>query len=88
LTKIVFDIETTGFSLDSFDEVQQQYLMKFSETEAEKEEAIRKLNLSALTAQVIAVGMLNPETNAGKVFYQSDEKETWTSDDGGIEYVA
>jgi DNA polymerase elongation subunit (family B) len=88
LTKIVFDIETTGFPLDSFDEVQQQYLMKFSETEAEKEEAIRKLNLSALTAQVIAVGMLNPETNAGKVFYQSDEKETWTSDDGGIEYVA
>jgi DNA polymerase elongation subunit (family B) len=88
LTKIVFDIETTGFPLDSFDEVQQQYLMKFSETEAEKEEAIRKLNLSALTAQVIAVGMLNPETNAGKVFYQSDEKETWTSEDGGIEYVA
>jgi DNA polymerase elongation subunit (family B) len=88
LTKIVFDIETTGFPLDSFDEVQQQYLMKFSETEAEKEEAIRKLNLSALTAQVIAVGMLNPETNAGKVFYQSDEKETWTSDDGGIGYVA
>jgi DNA polymerase elongation subunit (family B) len=88
LTKIVFDIETTGFPLDSFDEVQQQYLMKFSETEAEKEEAIRKLNLSALTAQVIAVGMLNPETNAGKVFYQSDERETWASDDGGIEYVA
>jgi DNA polymerase elongation subunit (family B) len=88
LTKIVFDIETTGFPLGSFDEVQQQYLMKFSETEAEREEAIRKLNLSALTAQVIAVGMLNPETNAGKVFYQSDEKETWTSDDGGIEYVA
>jgi DNA polymerase elongation subunit (family B) len=87
LTKIVFDIETTGFPLDSFDEVQQQYLMKFSETEAEKEEAIRKLNLSALTAQVIAIGMLNPETNAGKVFYQSDEKETWTSDEGGIEYV-
>jgi DNA polymerase elongation subunit (family B) len=88
MTKIVFDIETTGFPLDSFDEVQQQYLMKFSETEAEKEEAVRKLNLSAMTAQVIAVGMLNPETDAGKVFYQSDERETWTSDDGGIEYVA
>jgi DNA polymerase elongation subunit (family B) len=87
MTKIVFDIETTAFALDSFDEVQQQYLMKFSETEAEKEEAIRKLNLSALTAQVIAIGMLNPETNAGKVLYQSDEKTSWSSQDGLIEYL-
>jgi len=88
MAKIVFDIETTGFPLDSFDEVQQQYLMKFSETDAEKEEAIRKLNLSALTAQVIAIGMLNPETNAGKVVYQTDEKGSWTSEDGSIEYIA
>jgi DNA polymerase elongation subunit (family B) len=87
MAKIVFDIETTAFPLDSFDEVQQQYLMKFSETEAEKEEAIRKLNLSALTAQVIAIGMLNPETNAGKVYYQSDEEGSWTSEDKTIEYT-
>jgi DNA polymerase elongation subunit (family B) len=88
MAKIVFDIETTGFPLDSFDEVQQQYLMKFSETDAEKEEAIRKLNLSALTAQVIAIGMLNPETNAGKVFYQNEERGSWTSKDGTIEHIA
>ncbi|MEK6570346.1 MAG: ribonuclease H-like domain-containing protein [Bacteroidota bacterium] len=88
MAKIVFDIETTAYPLESFDEVQQQYLMKFSETEAEKEEAIRKLNLSAFTAQVIAIGLLNPETNAGRVFYQSDEKGTSTSEDGTIEYIA
>lgn len=87
MARIVFDIETTGFPLDSFDEVQQLYLMKFSETDAEKAEAIRKLNLSALTAQVIAIGMLNPETNAGKVFYQTDETGSWTSEDGTIEYI-
>jgi DNA polymerase elongation subunit (family B) len=87
MARIVFDIETTGFPLGSFDEVQQLYLMKFSETDAEKDEAIRKLNLSALTAQVIAIGMLNPETNAGKVFYQTDETRSWTSEDGTIEYI-
>ena len=88
MAKIVFDIETTAYPLESFDEVQQQYLMKFSGTDAEKEEAIRKLNLSAFTAQIIAIGMLNPETNAGKVFYQSNEKGAYSSEDGSIEYVA
>ena len=88
MAKIVFDIETTGFSLESFDEAQQQYLMKFGETEEKKEEAIRKLNLSALTAQVIAIGMINPETNGGKVFYQSTGKGSITSEDKALEYVA
>lgn len=88
MTKIVFDIETAGFPLESFDEAQQQYLMKFSETEEKREEAIRKLNLSAFTAQVIAIGMLNPESNAGKVFYQSPEKTSFTSEDKLIEFVS
>ncbi len=88
MAKIVFDIETTGFPLESFDDVQQQYLMKFSDTDEKKEEAIRKLNLSAFTAQVIAVGMLNPDTNAGKVFYQSPEKGSFTSEDGTVEFVS
>jgi DNA polymerase elongation subunit (family B) len=88
MTRVVFDIETTGFPLESFDEIQRQYLMKFSSTEEEKEEAVRKLNLSALTAQVIAIGMLNPDTNAGKVLYQSPEKEFFTSDDGAVEFVS
>ena len=87
MAKIVFDIETTGYPLESFDETQQQYIMKFSETEEKKEEAIRKLNLSALTAQLVAIGMLNPESNAGKVFYQSNEQESFKSDDGTIEFI-
>jgi len=88
MTRIVFDIETTGFPLESFDETQQQYLMKFSDTEEKKEEAIRKLNLSALTAQVIAIGMLNPDSNSGKVFYQSPQKESFVSEDNLVEYIS
>lgn len=88
MTRIVFDIETVGFPLESFDEAQQQYLLKFSETEEKREEAIRKLNLSAFTAQVVAIGMLNPDSNAGKVFYQSPEKTSFTSEDKLIEFVS
>ncbi len=88
MSKIVFDIETIGHPLESFDAVQQEYLMKFAQTPEEKEGAIRKLNLNPFTAQIIAIGMMNPDTNAGKVFYQSPTKESSTSPDGFIEYVS
>lgn len=88
MAKLVFDIETLGFPLESFDEVQQDYLMRFAETEEEKEEAIRKLNLTAPTAQVIAIGMMNPETSAGQVLFQSPEKEAFSSADGSIEFCS
>ena len=32
--------------------------------------------------------MLNPDTMSGKVFYQSDENETYTSEDGKVEFVS
>lgn len=86
MTRIVFDIETLGFALDTFDPVRQEYLLKFADTDAKRQEAIQKLNLYPTTAQVIALAMLNPDTGAGKVFYQTDQKETFFSDDGKIEF--
>jgi len=85
--KVVFDIETLGHQLKSFDEAQQKYLLKFSETEAEREEAIQKLSLYPTTAQVIAVGLLNPETNHGKILFQADKSLDYFSDDGVIQFV-
>lgn len=88
MNKVVFDIETLGFPLESFDEKQQEYLMKFAETDEEKIEVIQKLNLSPLTAKIIAIGMLNPDSNQGKVFYDAPAEEPWSSEDGMIEFVA
>jgi 3'-5' exonuclease len=72
MSHVVLDIETLGFPLESFDETQQTYLLKFAETDSERAEALQKLNLYPTTAQIMAVGMLNPETNRGKVLFQSD----------------
>ncbi len=86
MAKLLFDIETVGFPLESFDEDQQKYLMRFAATEEEREEAKRKLNLNAPTAQVIAIGMMNPETLSGEVLYQAPEGEGSTTSDGDIEF--
>jgi 3'-5' exonuclease len=86
MAKVVFDIETFGYPLDSFDEAQQKYLLKFSETETEREEAIQKLSLYPTTAQIIAIGLMNPETNRGKILFQSDKTLDYSSDDGAIQF--
>jgi DNA polymerase elongation subunit (family B) len=87
MNRIVFDIETLGFPLESFDETQQEYLMKFATNDEEKAEAIQRLNLSPLTARVIAIGMLNPDSNQGKVLYDAPATDAWSSEDGMIQFA-
>jgi 3'-5' exonuclease len=88
MSSVVYDIETLGFPLDSFDEVQQEYLTKFADTPEKRENEIQKLNLSPLTARIIAIAMINPETMKGRVFFQSDKKENYRSDNGKVEFVS
>ncbi len=86
MARVIIDIETLGFPIDSFDVVQQEYLLKFAESEEEKIEAIQKLSLYPTTSRVIAIGMLNPDTNHGKILFQSDEKLNYKSEDELIHF--
>jgi len=88
MNRVVFDIETLGFPFDSFDEKQQEYLMKFAKTEEERTEAIQKLALTPLTGHIIAIGMLNPDSHHGRVLFESTTQDFFTSDDGMVEYVS
>jgi DNA polymerase elongation subunit (family B) len=88
MASIVFDIETLGLAPESLDEAQRDYLTKNAETDEEREAELQKMSLYPLTAQVLAIGMLNPETKAGRVLYQSTTKETYASPDGKIEYLS
>lgn len=86
MSRVVFDIETLALPLDSFDESSREYLFKFADTDEKVEETKRNLNLHALTAQVVAIGLLNPDSNMGKVIFQSDRKEEYASNDGLVQF--
>jgi len=88
MRSVVFDIETLGFPFESFDEVQREYLMKFAETQEKRDAEIQKLSLSPLTARIIAIGMLNPETMEGRVFFHSERNENYKSEDGKVEFIS
>ena len=82
MSRVVFDIETLAFPFDSFDPSQQEYLTKSAKTEEERQDAIGRLALTPLTAQVLAIGMLNPDTRQGKVYYQGPGDPPAIIDDG------
>ena len=88
MNRLVFDIETLAYPFGEFDEGQQEYLLRFAEDDEQRNEAIQKLSLYPLTARIIAVGLLNPDTLHGKVLYQADKQERQSSDDGLIEYLS
>lgn len=87
ISRVVFDIETLAYPFDSFDEAQQIYLTKLAKTEEERVEAIQRLSLTPLTAQVLAIGMLNPDTHQGKVFYLGPDESQSLVDDGLVSLV-
>src|SRR5512135_254817 len=87
MTRVVFDIETLAFPLESFDTVQQEYLLKFAKTPEERIEAIQKLSLTPFTAETLAIGMLNPDSNQGRVFYRAPKSEPTISEDGLVEFI-
>lgn len=87
MSRVVLDIETVGVDFEKLDEKSQQYLLKFAETPEEKEETKQKLNLYPLTGEIVAIGMLNPDSGKSMVFFQNGggEKEKFEEGEAAFE---
>ena len=88
MSRVVIDIETLAYPLEHFDETQQEYLLKFSDTEEKKLETIQKFSLYPTTSQIITIGMLNPDTGHGKVLFQSEGKVDEFPGDGAVHLLS
>ncbi len=86
--KIVIDIETIGIDYESMDDISKEYIIKYAETEDDIKAAKEGLGLSPLTGEIVAIGMLNPDSNKGVVYYQSPGVPQETLEENGIEYTA
>ncbi|PIR93177.1 3'-5' exonuclease [Candidatus Falkowbacteria bacterium CG10_big_fil_rev_8_21_14_0_10_43_10] len=89
MNRIIFDIETAGEEWDELDKESQKYLMRFAKTRPEKKLEKQRLALYPLTAEIICIGMLNPDTNKGAVCYRTPEFSGQQEFiDGNINYVS
>ncbi len=86
MSRIIIDIETVARDFDSFDKVTQEYLLRWAETEEEIEEAKENLSFYPLTGEIVCIGMLNPDTGRGAVYFQSPGEPPLPFEEEGIRY--
>jgi predicted PolB exonuclease-like 3'-5' exonuclease len=88
MNKVVFDIETVGQDFDLLDETSKEYFLKFAETDEAKEEAKNSLSFYPVTAQIVAIGMLDGETDSGFVYFQNGGKKPEKFTDGNVSFIS
>ncbi len=86
MSRIIFDIETAGKDFDNLDPEVQDYLLKWAETEADIYNIKDSLSFYPQTGEIVAIGMLNPETEKGAVYYQCRDDNVSQFEEKGIVY--
>ncbi len=88
MARIVFDIETVGEDFEVLDDTSKEYFLKFAENDAEKEEAKNSLSFYPVTAQIVAIGMIEVETERGFVFFQNGKNPAEKFKEGPIQFIS
>lgn len=86
MSKVIIDIETIGFDFETYDQKSQEYLLKYAQSDEEREDIKNKLALYPMTGEIVTIGMLNPETKKGYVLFQDGGKGMEKFDESGIVY--
>ena len=87
---LAFDIEVVAYDFEThYDEETKAYLLKYADTDAEKENAIQNLVFTPFTSFVVAIGVLDINKNKGCVYFNRDKdvKDLIISDNKDIIYV-
>ncbi len=84
MSRVVVDIETCGVPFESLDAASQEYFTHYAKSE---EEATAQKDLTGLwpvTAEIITIGMLNPDTGRGQVLFQDNDTHIPPWEEGNI----
>jgi 3'-5' exonuclease len=87
MSRIIFDIETVGKDFESFDKATQEYLLKWTETEEDIKGVKESLSFYPLTGEIITIGMLNPDSMKGAVYFQAPDAALPPFEENGISYT-
>ena len=88
MSAIVFDIETVGVDFDSLSKATQENLLKRAETDEEKQAVKDSLGLYPLTGKIVAIGMMEAESDNGVVFFQAPNEKIENFSEGNVDYIA
>lgn len=88
MARVVVDIETSGVSFESLDAAAQEYLTRYAKSEEEAQAQKELTALWPVTAEVVTIGMLNPDTGRGHVLFQDGGTSVPTWEENGVVFSA
>lgn len=86
MPKLIFDIETVGVDFDRLDHASQEMLLADSDTDEERQLIRDGLGFSPLTGRIVAIGVINPDTQKGCLYYQEQNGEE-EEQEGNTTYI-
>ncbi|MDP3697377.1 MAG: ribonuclease H-like domain-containing protein [Candidatus Taylorbacteria bacterium] len=87
MPRLIFDIETIGVDFEKLDEKSKEFVLKYAESPEEQEEAKDGLAFSPLTGEVVAIGILNPDTDKGAVYFRDESGKLEKESEKNIQYT-
>ncbi len=84
MPQLIFDIETVGYDFSQLSPVIQKNLLKYAKTDEQKEGIMARTGLLPISGEIVAIAMLNLESNQGKVYFQAEGVKDYEK--GGIKY--
>lgn len=88
MAKIIFDIETVGADIDTFDETTREYLLKYAKTDEEAQQVRDSLSFYPVTAQIVTIAMLELESEKAFVYYQVPNQQPERVIENSSEYFS
>lgn len=86
MSRIIIDIETVGKDFESLDRPIQEYLLRYAESEDEKDEIKDRLSFYPLTAEIVTIGLLDPDKNKGFAFFQTTGHPLVPFEEDNVQY--
>lgn len=87
MKNVVIDIETAGCDFDSLDEISKEFLLKYTEDEQQRKEVKEGLSFYPLTAQVVAIGMAEADSDKNFVLFQNLKQQDEPLKEKDVEFI-
>ena len=87
MNRVIFYIETVGVDFDKLDEASREYMLKYAKDDEGREAIKISTSFYPLTAEVVAIGLINPDTDKSVVYYQGSKKGE-TRKEGKTEFIS
>ena len=86
--RVVIDIETAGCDFDSLDEISKELLFRYADTEEKEKEVRESLSFFPVTAQIVAIGMAEADSEMSFVLYQNLKDKTESLKEKEVEFIS